>query len=405
MINRKRLKCVSCGTRTITRTGIGHGIVQKHKFACPGCGVEIGYVLNLDQTAVSIDYEAPSNAEWDEGEDPGDNEILFYPELMVPKHLPYGLSPFVATFGNHKDIQEYQKIEAARRHFKEKFWPALERAYIHLESGNVDLLKKDCEEMVQSFPDLSEQEDRGAWLMAVTRHFFDFFVVEPELKESIDKSVAYAYHYHENELRKLAAEYVRSGRMAALWKEVKSVRRQFMELYESFLPLVMVRRYWRKEYQDISGYELSVKNFEDLKGFYIDCVETAFRLMTIGLAIELIATTGRPVLKTKSGDKTIWWFEQINNGIKDGHLNKHAIFAPVLSALDLGLRNGVGHHAAHYDVQSDEIVYVKADDANLSESRLPFTEFVDKSFKAYCAFELAAEWFRWLFVAGGGRFR
>ncbi len=64
MINRKRLKCVSCGATTITRTGVGHGTVQKHKFSCPGCGVEIGYVLHLDQKAITLEYDKPSNAEW-----------------------------------------------------------------------------------------------------------------------------------------------------------------------------------------------------------------------------------------------------------------------------------------------------------------------------------------------------
>src|SRR5271165_3255372 len=117
MINRKRLKCVSCGTRVVTRTGVGHGTIQKHKFACPGCGVEIGYVLNLDQKAVTLKYDDPSNAEWCDGEEVGDREVLFYPELMVPKDLPSPISPFIATFGNHKNLEEYQKIEAARRNF------------------------------------------------------------------------------------------------------------------------------------------------------------------------------------------------------------------------------------------------------------------------------------------------
>ena len=172
--------------------------------------------------------------------------------------------------------------------------------------------------------------------------------------------------------------------MLALWKEIKSVRKQFLALYESLLPMLMVRRYWRDDRQDIKGYELSVKNFEDLKGFYIDCVETTFRLLVIGLALELIATTGKPKIKTKKGENTIWWFEQINNGIKYSQLKQHRLFDVFEPALDLGLRNGVGHHAAHYDVVSDDIIYVKADDASLTEIRLPYTEFVGKVFDAYC---------------------
>jgi predicted RNA-binding Zn-ribbon protein involved in translation (DUF1610 family) len=103
MINRRRLKCVSCGTRITTRTGIGHANVQKHKFACPGCGVEIGYVLDLDQEAVTFEYREPSNAHWDDSVDEGEHMVLFYPELMVPKDLPDLLSPFLATCWNIRD--------------------------------------------------------------------------------------------------------------------------------------------------------------------------------------------------------------------------------------------------------------------------------------------------------------
>ena len=166
-----------------------------------------------------------------------------------------------------------------------------------------------------------------------------------------------------------------------------------MNLYESLLPFLMVRRYWRDDCQNLDQYEVSIKNFEDLKGFYIDCAETAFRLLVVGLAFALIEDTGAPIIKTAKGDKDIWWFEQINNGIKNGQLDKFAVFKSITASLDLGLRNGVGHHSAHYDVGTDEIAYVKADDAALLETRLPYTSFVDKVFAGYCAFEQASTFF------------
>jgi hypothetical protein len=387
----------------ITRTGIGHATVQKHRFACPTCAVEIGFTLDLGQETPSIAYREPTNAIWDDGEDAGDHAILFYPEVMIPRGLDSPISPFIATFGNFKDIEEYQKAEATRRHFKNKFWPIVQRAYVHFETGNLDLLKKEIEEILPSIPDVTDRESRGGWILSFSRRFFDLFIVDPSLAEAVERKVAYAVHRAEPEVRKLAAEYVKSGRMLALWKEIKSVRKQFLALYESLQPMLMVKRYWRENQQNVEAYELSVKNFEDLKGFYIDCVETTFRLLVIGLAIELIETTGQPRIKTKSGDKTIWWFEQINNGIKDTQLKQHAIFDLFMPALDLGLRNGVGHHSAHYDVRSDEIIYGKADDAQLKEVSLPYTEFVEKVFKAYCAFELATVFLHWFFVAGKGK--
>lgn len=73
-----------------------------------------------------------------------------------------------------------------------------------------------------------------------------------------------------------------------------------------------------------------------------------------------------------------------------------------MPSLDLKLRNGLGHNSAHYSTLTDEIVYVRADGPKLNEVRLRYIEFVDKVFKAYCAFELATVYFQWLLVAGGG---
>ena len=359
--------------------------------------------MDLDQAAVDFSYREPTNARWDDTADDSEHMVLFYPEVMIPTDLQPPMSPFVVTVWNLKDLDDYQKVESARRHFKSKMWPVLERVYVHFENGNLELLKKEAETLAKELPDLADAENRAGWILGMTRHYFDFFIVDPQRSNDIERTVALAVRRNEEELRSLAKTYVKTGRMMALWKELKSVRRQFMELYESLLPLLMVRRYWREDKQSIADYILSVKNFEDLKGLYIDSVETSFRLLVIGLAIELIATTGSPVIKTKGGgDKNIWWFEQINNGIKDGQLSKHSIFKNITPALDLSLRNGVGHHSAHYDVNCDEIVYVKGDDVILNEVHVPYTEFVDKVFSAYCAFELSTVFFQWFFVAGGG---
>jgi len=359
--------------------------------------------LNLDQEAITLEYEEPTNAHWVEGDTEGIATALFYPEVMIPRGLAYPMSPFIATFGNFKDIKHYQSEEAARRHIKDKVWPAVQRVYVHFENGSLELMKKDAAGIVREVPDLPDEENWAGWLMEVTRQYFDFFVTDPSLINDLGMVAAKAVQRSADTFRALAGQYVASGRMIALWKEVKSVRRQFMEHYETFLPVLMVRRYWREDQQDIAHYELSVKNFEDLKSFYIDCVETSFRLLVIGLATVLIEQTGTPTIKTSEGDRDIWWFEQMKNGIKNGQLDKHPVFKPITDALDLGLRNGVGHHSAHYDVSNDEIAYVKPNDARLMQLQLSYTGFVDKAFNAFCAFELATMFFQFLFVAGRGK--
>lgn len=405
MINRRTLRCISCESLTITRTGIGHGAKQIHKFPCPECSIEIGFTLNLDQEAVNFAYEEPTNATWDDAaeETAATPTVLFYPELMIPKGLEYPLSPFLATFGHFKDLPAYQKEEALRRRIKDKIWPVLLRIYTHFENGNLQLLEKEAAAVSNNPPKLEDIEERAGWVYSATKHYFDFFVADPDSDAEIGKQSAMVAVKQEAALRAFASEYVNSGRMVALWKELKSVRRQFMELYESFLPILGVRRYWKDSEPSFADYELSVKNFEDLKGFYIDCLETTFRFLVIGLGVIRIAEMGTTIITTAKGDKDIWWFEQMNNGIKSSQLDKYPIFGSITKFLDTSLRNGVGHHSAHYIVGSDEIAFVKADDATLNEVRLPFTVFVSKVFDTYCAFERAATFFQFLFLAGGGK--
>jgi hypothetical protein len=361
----------------------------------------------LDQETPNLSYEEPSNAVWCDSAAEGDGipSVLFYPELMIPKNLPYPVSPFIATSGEFSDISAYQGEEALRRHIKQIVWPSLQRSYVHFENGNTVLLEKEAASISKAPPKLAEYtlEERAGWVLSGTKHFFDYFVANPKSEKEIGELAARTVLANEPALRRFAEDYMRSGRMAALWKELKSVRRQFMSLYESFVPILGVRRYWNNPDQDMSKFELSIKNFEDLKGFYIDCLETTFRFLVIGLAFARIEQTGTPDIPTSGGNRDIWWFEAMNNGIKTNQLDKYPVFLSVTVALDTSLRNGVGHHSAHYDVTTDEISYVKADSALLNEVRMPFTLFVSKTYDIYCAFERATVFFHFLFLAGGGK--
>ena len=141
----------------------GHANIQKQRFPCPDCGIEISYIMDLDQEAVTFDYRDPINASWidDDGEEPLDS-ILFYPELMVPKDLEDFMSPFVVTCFHHKDIQEFQKVESQRRNFKDKQWPSLQRAFVHFEKRNASLFEKECAPLSKHQPKFDTWEERAS---------------------------------------------------------------------------------------------------------------------------------------------------------------------------------------------------------------------------------------------------
>jgi len=61
--------------------------------------------------------------------------------------------------------------------------------------------------------------------------------------------------------------------------------------------------------------------------------------------------------------------------------------------MDNGLRNGIGHHSAIYDMRTDEVVYYKQQGRTLQETRVSYTVFAYKLLQIYSAVELAALYF------------
>ena len=95
MTVRNPVVCISCGSKIITRTQIGHKDTQKHSFPCPTCGVVITYILDLDQRKASFKFRDPENGKWADDEDGAVKTLTFSDEIVVPASMPDFLSPVV----------------------------------------------------------------------------------------------------------------------------------------------------------------------------------------------------------------------------------------------------------------------------------------------------------------------
>jgi hypothetical protein len=78
----------------------------------------------------------------------------------------------------------------------------------------------------------------------------------------------------------------------------------------------------------------------------------------------------------------------MKNGLKPDILNKYPIADLFAPAMDSVLRNGIGHNAARYDGDADEIVYAVQ---GKGEIRMAYTAFVARVLETYSAFELASK--------------
>ena len=148
----------------------------------------------------------------------------------------------------------------------------------------------------------------------------------------------------------------------------------------------------------MSQFTLPDKKFDALKNLYVDCFETLCRLTTIAVGIEAIIHYKSLSIPTKKAAMTLWDYDSMKNGNEHIVLDKYPINDLFVPYIDHNLRNAIGHHAAHYDVPTDEIILYRSVGTDFEEYRLSYTVFAYKVMEIYSAVELAALYFHPLHV-------
>jgi len=382
MINRKSLRCTACGSLVVTRTSIGHGDSQIHSFPCPGCGVGITYKLLLDQRNVGLEYiPSPENATWVESEEGAGHEVTFDAELLVPRHAlstPL-MSPWMAAYDLLRDNTPiFQHKEAIRLIWRENFWPVTKRLPIHYQNENWDLFDADARKI-----DEKSEEDTAFSRFALLRHIYDLpfgWMLYPDAgrRSRIQQRLTLARTIAPNIVADLASQYLRSGRIAELWRQLQEFHNSFVRDFPYLSPLLQPKLYWQKPPSDLTPYALCDKRFSELKPLFIESFEIFARLSVIAIAIEVIIHHSSLEIPTKKSSIDLWSFENLPNARKPDHLSKYPISDLFSPHLDTTLRNGIGHNAARYDAASDEVVSVKQVGATLLEDRINYTVFCDQ---------------------------
>jgi len=195
--------------------------------------------------------------------------------------------------------------------------------------------------------------------------------------------------------------YLVSGQIVSLWKEIFSVRNSFVNCYSFIQPLITVK-YWKEEYRE--PVTLSDKRFNELRQLYIDCFETLFRLLVLAMGFEVIIHHRKLQIPTKKRWMTLEQFAGMPNAAKRDHIAKFPIEDLFMPVLDTDFRNGIGHHAAHYEQADDAIVIFDTKDAGTVSRVIGYTEFCEKVLDLFAAFELAAMYHHDVHICLGGRF-
>lgn len=381
MVDRNTLECEACRTRIVTRTAIGHGDSQVHSFPCPECGVGITYKVLLDQRNAGLEYDPnPDNARWIDSEEGAQHEVTFDAELLLPRYAlttPY-LTPFIAATGFLRDIATFQRQEAIRLHWRKNIWPITRRLPIHYQNENLELFEADARKIEQKPEDGSTLA-----MLALLRRVYDLpfgwmLYSDGERRSRIQQRVALARSISPQLIGDLARQYLQSGRIVELWRQLQEFHNSFVCDFPYLSPLLQAKLYWRESPTDLTPYVVCDKRFPELKPLYIDSFETLARLSVVAIGLETIIHHSSLEIPTKRTSLDLWSFENLANANKPDHLRKYPIDDLFSPHLDTTLRNGIGHNAARYDAASDEVICIKQVSSKLVEERLNYTVFCDQ---------------------------
>ena len=398
MTVRSPVVCISCDSKIVTRTQVGHKRMQKHSFPCPTCGVVITYILDLDPENVSYKFRDPENGKWADNDEGAIKTLTFSDEIVVPASMPDFISPHIATFGRY-DWKRYREDERLRQFFVQHNFPYAERCRVHYERGNWDLFDK---ESPSPEGGTITPKDRVIALYNLYTAALAKFTLVPRGKyDRIHQRLTYARAVDQVLANNLAEQYLGSGRIHSLWKEIFSVRTSFVNCYHFLQPLITVA-YWKEEHRE--PVTISDKRFNELRQLYIDCFETLCRLLVLATGFEMIILRRKLKIPTKNGAMTLEEFEQQPNGAKCDHISKLPIQDLFMPVLDTEFRNSIGHNSAHYEQDGDVIIIYDTKDAGTVKRVVGYTEFCQKVLDLFAAFELAAMYHHDVHINLDGRF-
>jgi len=401
MIDRRYLRCTTCGKEIMIRTAIGHGDYQEFAMPCPECDIEIRYGMELDQKNVSFSYVKIINAEWIHPKSEPATVRVFDPETVIPlqlisEEIGRFVSPFIYTAHLPQDADKFHEDRVLRITLCREVWPIIRKCKIHFDNQRWDLFGIAFKEIYDDYEPGYPEKNIMCFLKILDR-FGEAFRPYSDSKswlirqrinlaESIDSALC-------DDLR----AYLRSiGWHDSLFTEMFSLKDRWAETVYSIIQPLYMTFYWDSKTNSILDYTLSQKRFDELKTYFIDAYETLCRISLLACAFECIIHHRR--LKVHTGKKLIELekYRGMDNGTKSNIVTKMVVSDIFHNMSDNRLRNGIGHYSAHYDVKTDTIRYRSESKKSVKHSAMRYIEFCKKIAELYYFFELASVYIHWL---------
>jgi len=304
-------------------------------------------------------------------------------------------SPFMATAFMPKNREQFVQHQSIRLSAANTFWPQIHKLLTHFERKRWDLFDKQLHELDLGLNSTTEIERVKATFRAIEEWEKVFAPDVQRYKEAVQKRIVLARATSRPLLTDLTNYFKVKGKDETINRELYSIRSKWAKYYP-FLSPIYLSFYWDDKKHSFKGYTLAQKRFEELNLFYVECFETFCRISVIAGAIEGIIhnkALGVPIAKRLvSLDE----FDVMKNGSKPDILKQLKVADLFVPFIDNKLRNGIGHHSAHYEVNTDSIKYRIENDKGIQDFEIRYIDFCTKVVHLYAQLHFVSQYAHWL---------
>lgn len=388
MTSRLPIECTECGATTTTRSQLGHSSYQEFAYACPRCSTEIRFGMDLFPERAAWEYRFLKNCRRAEAEEPQGHELRFDSENLSSRIPNAIFMPFMETAFFAKDFEKSLQSFGAKFGAMRDGWPVLEKQIVHEANGNLVLFNKCTRKAGGKTKARSDLEMRQILTAGLERFGSEYLLDEGRSRERVYALISASKG--KKSLLDFDAFFRSENRLANLWTQLVAIRKSWSSVYHMVAPIYRGLD-WDPAKANLDDYTLCQKRFEELQPFYVNCFETFCRMAVVGAALEGVESLDRNMVPLTKGPRPVEELEVMPNGNMHTWLNQlqHGdLFVPFI---DAKLRNGVGHHAAHYDVTIDSVVYTNHSPARGIENfTISYVRFCEKIVRLYGQIETCA---------------
>lgn len=328
-------------------------------------------------------------------EEPGLPVRSFSDTLLNPAPEQDTISPFLSTAFLPKNRDQFNLHQRIREAAATKHWSSVRNLLTHADRKQWDLFDKQWEQLELEGKNDSEAARIRAAFRAIEVWEKVYAPGTDGDKETVQKRIALGRATSRPLMQELAELFRSKGKDESLYRELIAIRDRWAKLYVCLSPIYM-RFYWDDSKHKLDLYSITEKRFDDLKVLYVESFETFCRISVIAAGIEGIIYKGKVGIPLAKRVMDLSEFDTTPNGNKSAMLKQLRIADLFVPFIDNKLRNGIGHHSAHYDVATDSIRYRVENQNGIQDLNISYTLFCEKVVLLYRQLHVVSLYAHWL---------